>query len=507
MKKIKLTILISIASLFISGCFDSGVNLVKDSVMEFDKTLTIGEALDNWEACEKTDWKQFETGNGKQIVEYTCQEATENYNMKNLEFVKANTAGIIERYIKDNPDKTKYITGLDISNIKQYTTTEMLEYLYMFNKITETETEAYNSAIESLIIYTKIDKIQDKLFSFKNRGVVIQFTINKDDTYQIDNIHYAIKWTDNNKVVKWSTYNNKELTHEAILKQIFSNIKFQNTTAFEMKPFDTAWILYNDYTQALSDTDKNALQSNTDKMLENIETSVLEKYKQYQKKYDMSVKDDTKKEMVLNIYIQRAEYGEMDSDVAQGIIDTLHQFKGYSEAERKELYDLIYVKKLPELTAKDVDFGSIKKNLKWYSSHKKYFQYSTKKEKKLINKIMKLMKLDEHFQKVKKNKKVDEITAFKLILHMHRIDGEKIIAPEFQWLAEELVGIEANKEIENKLFDILNGESKLPELTENDVYFHDEKIKQTCIERLDSIAKTKKQKKLLKEIKNLMGIL
>ncbi len=55
------------------GCGLSGDEaLVKNGLMDFNKTLKIGQALDNWEDCEEKSWKSGETSNGVRFVEFSC---------------------------------------------------------------------------------------------------------------------------------------------------------------------------------------------------------------------------------------------------------------------------------------------------------------------------------------------------------------------------------------------------------------------------------------------------
>lgn len=49
------------------------VDIVKAGVMDFNQTITVGKALDNWQSCKDTNWKSFETKNGITVVEFTCQ--------------------------------------------------------------------------------------------------------------------------------------------------------------------------------------------------------------------------------------------------------------------------------------------------------------------------------------------------------------------------------------------------------------------------------------------------
>jgi hypothetical protein len=72
-------ILLTIVILF-SGCSEESVSLsniekVKNSVINFDKSITIGQAFDNWNNCKNKQWNKFTTDNQRQIVEFTIQWA------------------------------------------------------------------------------------------------------------------------------------------------------------------------------------------------------------------------------------------------------------------------------------------------------------------------------------------------------------------------------------------------------------------------------------------------
>ena len=70
-------ILLIVVILF-SGCSEekansSNIEKVKKGVMNFDKSITIGQAFDNWNSCKNKKWNEFRTDNQKQIVEFTCK--------------------------------------------------------------------------------------------------------------------------------------------------------------------------------------------------------------------------------------------------------------------------------------------------------------------------------------------------------------------------------------------------------------------------------------------------
>jgi hypothetical protein len=61
-----------IAVLF-NGVLSGGgnVGLVKNGMLEFDKSLTVGEAFDNYKYFKKVNWESFTTENGREVVQVT----------------------------------------------------------------------------------------------------------------------------------------------------------------------------------------------------------------------------------------------------------------------------------------------------------------------------------------------------------------------------------------------------------------------------------------------------
>lgn len=78
MKYITTLFIITITTMLISGCdkiksfTSSDVSLVKDGVLEMDKSLTVGKAIDNYKYFKKTQWKALKTENGKRMVVVDC---------------------------------------------------------------------------------------------------------------------------------------------------------------------------------------------------------------------------------------------------------------------------------------------------------------------------------------------------------------------------------------------------------------------------------------------------
>lgn len=73
-------------SLFVGGCSDNKVSMVKNGTLEFDKSLTVGQALDNYKYFTKTKWEAITTENGKKVVQVIGQIALDNHpSIKNPE--------------------------------------------------------------------------------------------------------------------------------------------------------------------------------------------------------------------------------------------------------------------------------------------------------------------------------------------------------------------------------------------------------------------------------------
>jgi hypothetical protein len=48
------------------------ISLVKKGILEFDKSLTVGKAIDNYNYFKSTKWETVTSDNGKKAVKVTC---------------------------------------------------------------------------------------------------------------------------------------------------------------------------------------------------------------------------------------------------------------------------------------------------------------------------------------------------------------------------------------------------------------------------------------------------
>lgn len=135
------------------GC-SSDIDMVKDGVMDFNKTTTLGEALDNWGSCGKREWESFETESGVKVVEFSCYHELSDFMEKarSIRLEKAN-------------DEAEY-----------------------FN-------------IDSMV-------------------QTFQFTINKDDTFQVDNVQARTTWNDS------TTFEDSQQPVEQLAKAYRNEIAF-----------------------------------------------------------------------------------------------------------------------------------------------------------------------------------------------------------------------------------------------------------------------------------------
>ena len=167
MKKVLLVVPVILA---LAGC-GSDVDLVKSGVMEFNQTITLGKALDNWKSCEKREWEEFETDNGIKVVQFTCQHKVAQYMIK----------------------------------------------------------------VKSLL--SKEDTAKTDHFDFASDIQTFQFTINQDDTFQIDNVKVKMTWEDGTFI------ENTQEPIEQLETAYANNLKFDPSELNEMLANEFAYTL------------------------------------------------------------------------------------------------------------------------------------------------------------------------------------------------------------------------------------------------------------------------
>lgn len=133
-----------------AGCGDN-ISMVKKGTLEFDKSIPIGQAFDKYKYFKKTEWKELVTDNGKKIVQ---------------------VQGIIDLSLY--PKDRSYFVN------------------YFF-------TELY-SALEKK--------------DLKEVRIIVQFTINQDDTFKFS--YYGVEAT---------TIDGKEVSHNSSDRGVIAGLK------------------------------------------------------------------------------------------------------------------------------------------------------------------------------------------------------------------------------------------------------------------------------------------
>jgi hypothetical protein len=116
MKKLKLFVIGLFLSLVITGCSD--VSTVKNGTLNFDNSITVGEAFDRYKYFSDTDWTDFKTSNGRKIVQVTG-EFNDDY-LKKMGWTKQFKKASLIVQFKINKDDTFEISaiGLEATDLK-----------------------------------------------------------------------------------------------------------------------------------------------------------------------------------------------------------------------------------------------------------------------------------------------------------------------------------------------------------------------------------------------------
>jgi hypothetical protein len=95
--KMKKIIALTACTLLATGC-SNDVDLVKNGVMDFNQTTTLGKALDNWSSCDSTSWDSFETDNGVRVVEFTCDHHIDDFFKKAKRLLEKSNIKEVEHF-------------------------------------------------------------------------------------------------------------------------------------------------------------------------------------------------------------------------------------------------------------------------------------------------------------------------------------------------------------------------------------------------------------------------
>lgn len=108
-KLIKKLIIVSFTAVMFIGCGDD-VSTIKNGTLEFDKSITVGQAFDKYKYFSSTKWKNFSTDNGKKIVEVKGDFKNEYLQDMELEDQFVSASLIVQFTI--NKDDTFKISAL-----------------------------------------------------------------------------------------------------------------------------------------------------------------------------------------------------------------------------------------------------------------------------------------------------------------------------------------------------------------------------------------------------------
>jgi hypothetical protein len=111
MKKLFALITLIVSIIFMNGCFKTDISIVKNGYLDDYKTITVGEAFDNYKYFKKVTWDSFKTDNGTKIVEVKGYLDTKN----NKFFTKSNKPYLLTQFTINKADDTFEITYMGIT--------------------------------------------------------------------------------------------------------------------------------------------------------------------------------------------------------------------------------------------------------------------------------------------------------------------------------------------------------------------------------------------------------
>ena len=94
------------------------VSLVKGGTLEIDKSLTVGQAIDNYKYFKKTEWESLKTDNGRRIVQVKADIDTAKSPSLNPEKLPGLKSAQIQFQFKINTDKSFEVAWCGIASEK-----------------------------------------------------------------------------------------------------------------------------------------------------------------------------------------------------------------------------------------------------------------------------------------------------------------------------------------------------------------------------------------------------
>lgn len=227
---------------------------VKNYVHDINKAITIGEAFSNFEDCRNHTWDEIITSNNTQIIQFTCDIISEK------KFLDENILKFKQNHIKLSPI---LLIGAMADNIKE----------------------------------VNFDAPYMKISNFK---MIVQFTINRDDTIDVSYLSREIAWESGEKyapsvskdyidnTLKNIIYPNKdffEFKSDAVIKNDLEEvalaiygIKKDDMYNFEINKYFNNYMKYY-LTVAKLDNNTNEIKQN----LDNSKSEILKRFTNSQK--------------------------------------------------------------------------------------------------------------------------------------------------------------------------------------------------------------------------------
>lgn len=101
--------IVSLMAMILVGCGD-GTSTVKNGTLDFDKSITVGQAFDKYKYFSSTKWRSFTTDNGRKIVE--VQGVFKNEYLQHMQWEDRFASASLIVQFKMNQDDTFEISAI-----------------------------------------------------------------------------------------------------------------------------------------------------------------------------------------------------------------------------------------------------------------------------------------------------------------------------------------------------------------------------------------------------------
>jgi hypothetical protein len=159
-------------ALVLTGCDDSSIDTVKNSILEIDTSYTVEQAFDNRKSCNSTSWNTFEDARGRQLVEYKCQ-------LKGIVSHLEEQETQFNNMIKEVTDKKRSKLEKRIAESK-----ESVEYYNNPNNLDSNNNAKYHAK--------KLAESEEAIRYMDAK--VIEWIDNKDNALKVDDVYEVYQW-------------------------------------------------------------------------------------------------------------------------------------------------------------------------------------------------------------------------------------------------------------------------------------------------------------------------